>query len=326
MVKVSVIVPVYNMEAYIEKCLRSLCLQEMKDAEFLIINDGSTDCSEKIINKFVKKDSRVKLYNKKNGGISSARNYGIKKANGEYICFVDCDDYVSNDYLIKLYNCAKENSSDIVICNYYRVDEKSGNTRIENIVNFDTCNLEENKELIFKINCSPWNKIYKRELFENIEFPPYKYEDMAVIPILLHKANKISKINENLYYYLIRKNGETGIVNNKTQDIMKILDILYEYFHKCENFKEEIDFFAISKIHIYMVKQRFQNNITDALNNCNELKKYLKSKNINIRNNKYYSKNINIKQKIVYYNYRIIFRLLFFMKNRGARKYEVKKK
>ena len=247
MIKVSIIVPVYNMEKYVRQCLESLCQQKMRDVEFLIINDGSTDNSEKIINEMQKQDRRIKIFNKENGGISSARNYGIKKSLGEYICFVDCDDYIRADYVEKLYKSAVKENADIVVCDYYKKYEDSNKICVENVVQFETTNLLNRKDLLFNINCAPWNKIYKKSLFDNVSFPKYKYEDMAVIPILMYKAKKISKINEPLYYYLIRSNGETGIINNKTQDVIKILDILKKHFKYVDELKDEIEFFIISK-------------------------------------------------------------------------------
>ena len=123
MVKISVIVPVYNVEKYLDKCLNSLVNQTLKDIEIIVINDGSPDNSQTIIECYSKKYSNVKSYVKRNGGISDARNYGLKYASGEYIAFVDSDDYVDLSMMEKLYNKAIENSYDIVECNLHMVDD-----------------------------------------------------------------------------------------------------------------------------------------------------------------------------------------------------------
>ena len=117
-VKVSVIIPVYNCEKYIEECIESLINQTLQECEFIFVNDGSKDKSEEIIKKYADKDERITLINQKNSGVSVARNVGIKKAVGEYIGFVDADDYVESDYYEKLYNTAKNNNCSIVVCNW----------------------------------------------------------------------------------------------------------------------------------------------------------------------------------------------------------------
>ena len=121
MKKVSVIIPVYNVEDYLEKCLDSVINQTLKDIEIIVVNDGSPDNSQKIIDKYRKKDKRIISVMKENGGQASARNLGIKKSHGEFLCFVDSDDWIELDMLEVLYNNAKENHSDIVTCDYFRV-------------------------------------------------------------------------------------------------------------------------------------------------------------------------------------------------------------
>ena len=125
MIKVSVIVPVYNTEKYLAKCLDSLVNQTLKDIEIIVVNDGTKDNSEKIINKYLKKYSKIRYYKKENGGLSSARNYGIELANGEYVGFVDSDDYVKDGMFSKMYECAIKNNSDIVVCDTIMKKETS---------------------------------------------------------------------------------------------------------------------------------------------------------------------------------------------------------
>ena len=125
MVKVSLIVPVYNTEMFLKKCLESIISQTLKEIEIIIVNDGSTDNSQKIIDDFSKKDSRIKAFYKENEGLSSARNLGLEKAKGKYIWFIDSDDYIMKPYACeKLYNFSEENNLDIAVCNYVQESSK----------------------------------------------------------------------------------------------------------------------------------------------------------------------------------------------------------
>ena len=171
---VSIVVPCYNGEQYIEKCLNSLLHQTYENIEILVVDDGSKDHSKTLINQFIKKSNKIKYFYKENGGLSSARNYGIAKACGKYIVFVDIDDYVDEEYISKLYHSIIENNSDISICAIKRIyqDHESINYINSDIV--DGC-----------IYPAAWNKMYKRELFDNISFPVGKwYEDLGTTPKL----------------------------------------------------------------------------------------------------------------------------------------------
>ncbi len=133
MAKVSVIVPVYNVEKYLEECIESLINQTLTDIEIICINDGSTDNSLKILEELQKKDNRIKIINQKNSGVSSARNNGIENATGEYIGFVDSDDWIDSDYYEKLYNTAKKYNSDIAAGDMYRRNKKRFNYEKEEL-------------------------------------------------------------------------------------------------------------------------------------------------------------------------------------------------
>ena len=164
--KISVIVPVYNVYNYIDKCLNSLVNQTLRDIEIIVVNDGSPDNSEEIIEKYIKKYSNIKYYKKKNGGISDARNYGLKYATGEYIGFVDSDDYVKENMYEEMYNKALTDNYDMVVCDLnYVYDDKI--IRVDCGIKKDT----ENVKSIYIDNYPVvWNKIFKRELFNNIQF------------------------------------------------------------------------------------------------------------------------------------------------------------
>ena len=158
MPKVSVIVPVYNVENYVEKCLKSLVKQTLQDIEIIIVNDGSTDNSENIIKEFIKLyGEKIKYVTKENGGLSDARNYGMKFASGEYIAFLDSDDYVDITLYEKMYNKAIEEQCDYVECDFiWKYDDKEVK---------DTGNIYKNKhEMLATARVVAWNKLIKRSL------------------------------------------------------------------------------------------------------------------------------------------------------------------
>ena len=209
MVGLSIIVPVYNVERYLRRCIDSILKQTFRDFEVILINDGSTDNSRTICNEYKRLDTRINIINQKNGGLSSARNEGLKKANGEYIAFVDSDDYISNNMFMKMMKLANEYNCDIVSCGYRRFEGKfcTNEESSEQIFKFSNREALNNYLLNYddkdrKMDTVVWNKIYRRTLFNNIEFPEGKiYEDGYVTYKLLYKANNIIHIDDELYYY-----------------------------------------------------------------------------------------------------------------------------
>lgn len=219
--KVSVIVPIYNVEKYVEKCLKSIQAQTLKDFECLVINDGTKDNSVEVAKKTVENDQRFKFYDKENGGLSDARNFGIDKAKGEYLCFIDSDDYVDEKLLEVTYNTGKQYDSDIVCFDMYYVRE-NGDLEYSWGANYDgASNYKENKEIIFSNN-SANNKIYKSSFMKDKRF--FKgmwYEDMAVIPVWIARANNMSHVAMPLYYYVQREGSITHKADVRVFDIYK---------------------------------------------------------------------------------------------------------
>lgn len=195
----SVIVPVYNVEKYLDKCLASILGQTFKDYECIIVDDGSPDNSNTIIDNYVKKDQRFKVIHQKNMGISAARNAGLDIAKGDYITFIDSDDYIANDYLEKFASKITSTDADIVICGFIEVYAeyiKEVSSKSEN-----TDEIKKNI-LADVLHAYPWNKCYKKDLFQNIRFPVNKiFEDLLTIPEVCLNAQKIVCIPEKLYYY-----------------------------------------------------------------------------------------------------------------------------
>ena len=208
---ISIIVPIYNVEKYLEKCIESLLNQTYKNIEILLIDDGATDRCPQICDKYMEKDKRIKVIHKDNGGLSDARNVGIEIANGKYIGFVDSDDYVEKDMYEFLYKNIKENNADIAICGRY-INNADGRQIID--ANPNLFIIMDTKEALINLNSykgfdmSACDKIYKKELFENIRFPfGKKCEDYYTMYKVFDKANKIIYNSNPKYHYFQRENS-----------------------------------------------------------------------------------------------------------------------
>ncbi|MDQ0198773.1 glycosyltransferase family 2 protein [Neobacillus ginsengisoli] len=237
--KISIIVPVYNVEKYLVKCIDSILNQTFSDFELILVNDGSTDKSGEICDEYSKIDKRIKVVHKKNGGLSSARNAGIDLAKGEYIAFVDSDDYIHKRMYEVLYNNAIINSSDIIICDFTVANEgvfyDTSNLNIDivaqNFSNIESLNkLYTSKGISFIV---AWNKLYKRELFNDIRYEKGRiHEDEFIIHQILYKSSKVTYLPIKLYYYLQTNNSIIRSPYN-----IKRLDLVYAL-------KERVDFFS----------------------------------------------------------------------------------
>ena len=220
--------PVYNVEKYIAKCLKSLTLQTLQGIEIIIVNDGSLDRSIDIIEKYVKENpTKIKYYEKKNGGLSTARNYGLEYATGEYIAFLDSDDYVEINMYEEMYNLAKKENADMVECDFiweWEYGKKVYDKRRE---------YKTKEDMMKKPRVVAWNKIYKREILNKnkIRFPEgLIYEDMEFFYKLLPHLNKISYINKYFVHYIQRKDSISNKQTKKIEDIFKILDNIFDYY------------------------------------------------------------------------------------------------
>lgn len=235
--KVSVIIPVYNAEKYIEKCLDTVCSQTLKDLEIIVINDGSVDNSLKIINEYKNKDERIVVINSKNQGPSGARNQGLDIAKGDYIGFVDADDWCELTMFEKLYNKATKNNLDIVMCYATTFNAQTEVYNYEDTY-FSMKDFPENlkdktftykdiAEVFFRIPVIAWNKLYKRELIidNNIKFPDYLYfEDNVFSLHTLIKAKRIELLEENLIYYRQFTKHSITQKDETKLDLFKVFD------------------------------------------------------------------------------------------------------
>lgn len=246
--KVSVIIPVYNVQDYIEECLRSIMQSSYENIEILAVNDGSKDDSRDVILRLQQEDDRIILLDKENGGLSDARNYGMKHSTGEYFVFIDGDDVIHREMIEKLLVSALENNADIAVSDmeYFYED---GTRKYSDGGKFSHTSCKLYPPLI-SINNSACNKLYKKELFDDICFPKGKYyEDLATIPILLYKASNVVKVNEAFYFYRQRKGSIAHTANKKIFEIYDALDDILHYVEAHGNEREIIDEIK----HLYIV-------------------------------------------------------------------------
>lgn len=237
---ISIIIPVYKVEEYLEKCIESVLKQTYTNLQIILVDDGSPDNCGKICDEYAKKDPRIEVIHKVNGGLSDARNVGIAKAKGKYIGFVDSDDYIKEDMYEILINVIKEYDADVSICNLYDViDGKEYIRNNENGIQ-KYSRLEILKEVLLDKNIQSyaWNKLYKKELFDEIKYPiGKKYEDIGTTFYVFEKCNKIVVTSKPEYYYLKRSDS---LVNNVTEStVLDYTDIIIQrYLYTQKNIEE----------------------------------------------------------------------------------------
>lgn len=318
MPKVSIIVPVYNVEKYLMKCLESLVNQTLEDIEIIVVNDGSTDNSKEILKDYQKRyPEKIKYLEKENGGLSDARNFGMPHATGEYIAFLDSDDYVELDLYEKMYKKAKEENSDLVECDFiWEYPQK-------NVI--DTGIIYNNKkDMLVYARVVAWNKLIKRSLLEEhkIEFPKgLRYEDVEFFYKMLPYFNNVSFVKEPLIHYIQRDSSISKVQNERTKEIFTVLDNVINYYKEkdlYEEYKEELEYtyarlllcsslFRMVKIKDKKVRKELLNKTWKSLN-----EKFPNwKKNRILRQNKMmknlYMRTVN---KVTYKIYCAIFRII----------------
>lgn len=254
----SIVVPVYNVEKYLSENLESLIHQSAQiNYEIIAVNDGSTDTSLKILEEYEKKCSFLKVITQKNGGLSAARNTGIHAARGEYIGFIDSDDFVSKDYIEKMIGMAQQEKSDLVVCDIEFYWGK--NNQRNYIMPGMNCNYDH-LPLGKRGIVSPlfaWNKIYRKEFFlkQDILYQVGTwYEDLEVSTFLFAKAEKISYVNEVLIYYRQREDSIMSTKSNRCTEIFNVLDRIYNRFNDynlLQDYQEELCYLFIENLLLY---------------------------------------------------------------------------
>ena len=302
---ISVIVPIYKVEKYLRKCVDSVLNQTYQDLEIILVDDGSPDNCGEICDEYAKKDNRIKVIHKVNGGLSDARNAGIDIAQGNFISFIDSDDFVSNTFIEKLYNSCMKNNTDISQCEYLKFQDNIKQNGADKIINEDiVCGPND---MLFSMYGKQhvnaivvWNKLYRKHLFDNIRFPKGKInEDEFTTYKLFYNANNgISTINEKLYFY--RQNDESIMgkkFNVSRYDKLEALEERKQFFKEREmldlyNKTDKLymhyikHFYVLTKVYIEdskkyqkMLMDKYKKNFYNALKN-KEISKKEKIKDI----------------------------------------------
>ena len=236
MPKVSVIVPVYNVEKYLDRCLRSLAAQTLEDIEFLFVDDGSTDESAAMLDRFAAEHLNARVIHKQNGGVSSARNAGLDLATGDYIGFVDSDDFVEEHAFQRAVQAAEGSGADIVCFGYASV---WGDEAVLKVVD---CREElfDGGDAAFSVQFTRgykrfcWDKLFRRGLFDGVRFPVERaiYEDVFVLPLLFVKARRVLRIPDVLYYYRARPMSLSHIRDDKLNQWLETAEFLMDVTQK----------------------------------------------------------------------------------------------
>lgn len=278
MPKVSVIVPFYNVERYIEKCLNSLVNQTLEEIEIILVNDGSKDDSYKIVNEFQEKYAdKIKCYEKPNGGLGDARNFGINYATGEYIAFLDSDDYVEPTMYEEMYEKAKQENADMVECDFWweypdKKKEDIGTT------------YSNQKEMLSKSRVVAWNKLIKREIYQNHPEARFsvglRYEDIEGFYKILPYIRKVAFVRKCFIHYVQRQGSISNTQNKRNEEIFTVLENVIEYYKKnnlYNEFQQELEyvyaryllcssFLRIVKIKDKSIRQELLNKTWENLN------------------------------------------------------------
>ncbi len=216
--KISIIVPVFNTEMFLRRCIDSIISQTYENLEIILVDDGSTDSSPEICDEYERKDSRIKVIHQKNGGLSKARNAALEKCTGDYIGFVDSDDYIQKNMYELLVDCMHKHDVDIAVCQWQWQTVSGEWTVPKDSIPRDIYGEHgstEFAEFLYRgsyangVACAVWNKLYKKKLFENLRFKGFKFEDENVNDIILSKNIKLYVLSEILYVYCENKNSLT---------------------------------------------------------------------------------------------------------------------
>ena len=316
MAKLSVIVPVYNVEPYIRKCLDSLVNQTLKDIEIIVVDDGSTDKSASIVKEYEQKHDNIKYYKKENGGLSDTRNYGMQYATGKYVAFLDSDDYVDINLYKKMYEKAKKDDSDIVEANFYWVYDKKSKKDIGE-------RYSTKKHMLERARVVAWNKLYKKEMLDGTkaQFPKgLRYEDVEFFYKLVPYIDTVSFVKEPLIYYVQRKQSIINTQNEKTKDIFTVLDNVINYYKEnnfYDEYKEVLEFTyarlllcssfkRIAKIKDKNIRKELLNETWVRLNENFPMWKQNKILNTKLNNKKRYMLSVN---RFTYRLYAKIYRI-----------------
>ena len=282
---VSVVVVAYNIEKYIERCLNSIINQSFVDLEIIVVNDGSTDKTLKKIQNIIKRDNRIIIIDKVNGGVNSARNAGLNESTGEYILFVDGDDWLELDAIDKLYKNIKDRNLDVLVYNAYKAYDTE-KKELHTFLNDNSLNYLKDL-LLAKIMPSIWCKFIRRKCIENIQFPTNTGygEDLVVACDLFAHNLAIGTLNECLYNYYQRSDSITKSISSKILDLDKSFSLIEDTLRRrniYDMYNLEYEYAVFNHIFIHQIIDINQHNEITR-----ELYCLYKNRNIDIYNNKY---------------------------------------
>lgn len=317
MKKLSIIVPVYNVELYLEKCLNSLIYQSLKDIEILVVNDGSKDNSQRIIDEFYEKyPEKIVPLIKENGGLSDARNFGLDRATGEYIGFVDSDDYVSETMFEEMYRLAKKHDAEMVICNLQKVDEHGNITqKLTQIPNMpEKIDLKSHLSVFSDLSYFACNKIFHRKLFQDKRFKKgVHFEDIQLVPQLLLKCKTLAQTQNFHYQYLERSDSITKTHTEKGLDIFRAVEDVEKAFEKSDykNCREALKNFQILEgVYTFLAYLAFVKDEATYQKMSSELRSFMDKNKLSVlkilkyqRFSKNYIVSLSIKKQIYYLLY-----------------------
>ncbi len=325
--KVSIIVPIYKVEKEMDRCIKSILNQTYSNLEIILVNDGSPDKCPEMCNDYAEIDRRIKVIHKRNGGLSDARNEGLKIATGDYISFIDSDDWVADVFIECLLGSLIETNSDIAICNYYLVNEKGQKFKHKMVKEIEVLNHEEGISTLFaqqKFGCMVCTKLYKKNLFNNLEFPKGKlYEDIAISLPIFDRAKQSVLINKELYYYFQHENSivNSGFNIHKLDMLkytMKMISYSHNHGHK---YDVEAETFYLKSLMMILLQIYQDNSSKKEKNIVRYLKKELISHKKYIWKNKYIEPRRQFVMYLMIYNFPIKL-LVILWKRRMQKKYE----
>lgn len=224
---ISVIVPVFNIQDYIGNCIESIITQSYPDLEIILVDDGSTDRSGNICNEYMKADERIQVIHQTNKGLSAARNSGLDAAKGEYICFVDGDDFIHRDMFMYMTHVLEKQSVELVACDFVLVSANQSFLKATQIKDDEDIHIYSRDEAMSKISASSCGKLYRADLFKTIRYPVGRYhEDEYVIHQLIYQTHKVAKLDIGLYFYVKQRAGSitTKAIGERIDDALGAYD------------------------------------------------------------------------------------------------------
>lgn len=319
---ISIIVPVYNVEQYLEKCVDSIINQTYKNLEIILVDDGATDSSSKLCDKLAKIDNRIKVYHKENGGLSDARNYGVERATGDYIGFVDSDDYIDAEMYEKLYEAIKKENVDVAECNLKIIYPN----RVELFTEqnyYNVCTKQEYLEEYLKIEKifgSACVRLIKSNIAKKLKFPVGKlYEDTYYAYDLIDMVDKYVIMDTSYYNYLMRENSITNTkFNPRILDLIEIVEEFHKMTYKSyPSLKEAADcrrmYAYFSVLNSILLEDEFKNNSYYP-----KIINYFKENYRTILKNKYINRNRKLSVILIKLNIDLYRKVLIKYKNKIA--------